>query len=65
MRMTFVSRGWAGLVMERVTWGRMKSVQVRVQRRACCALRCAVCLTRAAGNDGRFSGPLLRIVAAA
>ncbi len=65
MRMAFVSRGWAGLVMERVTRGRMKSVQVRVQRRACYALRCAVCLTRAAGNDGRFSGLLLRIVAAA
>ena len=33
--------GWAGLVMERVMRGRVKKVQVRLQRRACCAVRCA------------------------
>ena len=27
--------------MERVTRGRVKKVQVRLQRRACCAVRCA------------------------
>ncbi len=32
---------WAGWIMERVTWGRVKKVQVRLQRRACCAERCA------------------------
>ncbi len=29
------------MVMERVTRGRVKKVQVRLQRRACCAVRCA------------------------
>jgi hypothetical protein len=33
--------GWAEVVMERVTRGRVKRVQVRLQRRACCAVRCA------------------------
>jgi hypothetical protein len=32
---------WAGWIMERLAWGRMKKVQVRLQRRACCAVRCA------------------------
>jgi hypothetical protein len=32
---------WAACIMERVTWGRVKKVQVRLQRRACCAVRCA------------------------
>ena len=32
---------WAGWIMERVTRGRVKKVQVRLQRRACCAVRCA------------------------
>jgi hypothetical protein len=32
---------WAAWIMERVTRGRVKRVQVRVQRRACCAVRCA------------------------
>ena len=32
---------WAELVMDRVTRGRVKKVQVRLQRRACCAVRCA------------------------
>ena len=45
---------WAAWIMERVTQGRVKKVQVRLQRRACCAVRCAVCLTRAAGNGGWF-----------
>jgi hypothetical protein len=70
--MAHMSWSWAEMVMERVTQGRVKKVQVRLQRRACCAVCCvfslvvpvlayAVCLTRAAGNAGRFSGPLLRI----
>jgi hypothetical protein len=32
---------WAGWVIERVTRGRVRRVQVRRQRRACCVLRCA------------------------
>ncbi len=32
---------WAAWIMERVTRGRVKKVQVRLQRRACCAARCA------------------------
>ena len=32
---------WAGWIMERVTRGRVKKVQVRLQRRACYAVRCA------------------------
>ena len=32
---------WARWIMERVTVGRVKKVQVRLQRRACCAMRCA------------------------
>jgi hypothetical protein len=32
---------WAELVMDRVTRGRVRRVQVRLQRRACCAVRCA------------------------
>jgi hypothetical protein len=35
---------WARCIMERVTWGRVKKVQVLLQRRACCAVRW--CLTR-------------------
>ena len=31
----------AAWIMERVTRGRLKKVQVRLQRRACCAVRCA------------------------
>ena len=47
----------AGCIMERVTRGHVRKVQVRLQRRACCAVRCAcrdsaVCLTRAAANAG-------------
>ncbi len=41
MHMTFMSWSWAEVVMERVTRGRVKKVQVRLQRRACCAVRCA------------------------
>jgi hypothetical protein len=41
MHMTFMSWGWAEVAMERVTRGRVKKVQVRLQRRACCAVRCA------------------------
>ncbi len=61
--MTHMSWSWAEVVMERVMRGRVKKVQVRLQRRACCAvcaalvvpvLACAVCLTLAAGNAGWF-----------
>jgi len=45
---------WAGWIMERVTRGRVKKVQVLLQRRACCAVRCAVCLMLAAGNGCWF-----------
>jgi hypothetical protein len=75
MHMAHMSWSWAEVVMERVTRGRVRRVQVRLQRRACCAVRCAhrasACvrcvfeITRAAGNAGWFSGPLLRIAAAA
>jgi hypothetical protein len=41
MHMAHMSWSWAEVVMERVTRGRVKKVQVRPQRRACCALRCA------------------------
>ncbi len=62
MHATFMSWGWAEVVMERVTRDRVKKVQVRLQRRACCAVRCAVapvlacavCLTRAAENGCWF-----------
>jgi hypothetical protein len=46
MHMAFMSWSWAEVVMERVTRGRVRRVQVRLQRRACCAVRCA-CLTSA------------------
>jgi hypothetical protein len=32
---------WAVWIMERVTWGRVKKVQVLLQRRACRVVRCA------------------------
>jgi hypothetical protein len=32
---------WAAWIMERVAWGRVRRVQVRLQRRACCGVRCA------------------------
>ena len=63
MHMARMSWSRAEMVMERVTRGRVKKVQVRLQRRACCACRasacvpvlaCAVFLTRAAGNSGWF-----------
>ncbi len=37
MHMAFMSWRWAEVVMERVTRGRVKKVQVRL--RVCCALR--------------------------
>jgi hypothetical protein len=40
-RMAHMSWSWAKMVMERVTRGCVKKVQVRLQRRACCAVRCA------------------------
>ena len=39
--MAHMSWSWAAWIMERVTRGRVKKVQVRLQRRACCAVRCA------------------------
>jgi hypothetical protein len=39
--MAHMSWSWAEMVMERVTRGRVKKVKVRLQRRACCAVRCA------------------------
>ncbi len=39
--MAHMSWSWAAMVMERVTRGRAKKVQVLLQRRACCAVRCA------------------------
>ena len=41
MHMAHMSWSWAEVVMERVTRGRVKRVQVRLQRRVCCAVRCA------------------------
>jgi hypothetical protein len=41
MHMAHMSWRCAKVVMERVTRGRVKKVQVRLQRRACCAVRCA------------------------
>jgi hypothetical protein len=40
MHMAHMSWRSAEVVMERVTRGRVKKVQVRLQRRACCAVRC-------------------------
>ena len=54
VHMDHMSWSWAEVVMERVTRGRVKKVQVLLQRRACCAVRCAVCLTCAAGNGCWF-----------
>ena len=39
--MAHMSLSWAEVVMERVTRGRVKKVQITLQRRACCAVRCA------------------------
>jgi hypothetical protein len=41
MHMAHMSWSWAEMVMDRVTRGRVKKVQVLLQRRACCAVRCA------------------------
>ncbi len=41
MHMARMSWIWVEVMMERVTRGRVKKVQVRLQRRACCAVRCA------------------------
>ena len=38
---------WAARIMERVTRGRVRRVQVRLQRRACCALRLSCQCVRA------------------
>ena len=57
--MAHMSWSCAEMVMERVTRGRVKRVQVRLRAVLCAALvvpvlACAVCLTRAAGNGGWF-----------
>ncbi len=39
--MAHMSWSWAEMVMERVTRGRVKKVQVLLQQRVCCAVRCA------------------------
>ncbi len=54
---------WAAWILERVTAGRVMKVQVRLQRRACCDVRC-VSLTRAAGNAGWFACAFLFVCAA-
>ena len=41
MHMSNMRWSWAEVVMERVTRGRVKKVHVRLQRRACCDVRCA------------------------
>jgi hypothetical protein len=41
VHMAYRTWSWAEVVMERLTRGRVKKVQVRLQRRACCAVRCA------------------------
>ena len=41
MHMTYSVWSWAEVVMDRVTRGRVRRVQVRLQRRACCAVRSA------------------------
>ena len=41
MHMAHMSWSWAEMVMERVTRGRVRRVQVLLQRRACCAVCCA------------------------
>jgi hypothetical protein len=41
IHMAYRRWGWAVWIMERVTRGRVRRVQVLLQRRACCAVRCA------------------------
>ena len=41
IHMAHMTWSWAEMVMERVTRGRVRRVQVLLQRRACCAVRCA------------------------
>jgi hypothetical protein len=41
MHMAHMSWSWARWIIERVTRGRVKKVQVLLQRRVCCAVRCA------------------------
>jgi hypothetical protein len=80
MHMSYMSWSWAEVVMERVTRGRVKKVQVRLPLSRCSGARavlraalvvpvlaCAVtvCLTRASANTGWISGPTLRTAAAA
>jgi hypothetical protein len=45
MHVVYMSWSWAEVVMERVTRGRVKKVQVLLQRRACCAVPCACRVT--------------------
>jgi hypothetical protein len=41
LNMAHMSWSWAEMVTQRVTRGRVKKVQVLLQQRACCAMRCA------------------------
>ena len=58
---------WAAWIMERVTQVRVKKVQVRLQRRACCAVRCAcrasACVRCVFDACCRKRWPVLRCVA--
>jgi hypothetical protein len=54
---------WAAWIVERVTAGLVMKVQVRLQQRACCAVRC-VSVTRAAGDAGWYAGAFLFVCAA-
>ena len=58
---------WAARIMERVTRGRVRRVQVRLQRRACSAVRCAcraaACVLCVFDACCRKRWPVLRCVA--
>jgi hypothetical protein len=68
MHMAHMSWNWAEVVMERVTRGRVKKVQVLLQRRACCAVRRAcrasACVRCVFDACCRKRVPVLRSVAA-
>ena len=68
MHMAHMSWSWAEMVMERVTRGRVRKVQVLLQRRACCAVRCAcrasACVRRVFDACCRKRLLVLRCVAA-
>jgi hypothetical protein len=59
---------WAAWIMERVTRGRVKKVQVLLQRRSCCAVRCfrraSACVRCVCDACCRKRWPVSRCVAA-